>query len=332
MKFEQIIAELKHKTYRPIYLLQGEEDYFIDQISDYIEENVLEESERDFNMNVFYGLETDVESIISAAKRYPMMASHNVVIVKEAQNLKKIEELEPYVAQPSESTILVLVYKYKTIDKRKKFAKLIDKYGLVFTSKKLYENETMSWAEKYARDKKLILQPKSSAILVESLGTDLSKISNEINKLALILKEGDEISPEVIEKNIGLSKDYNVFELNKAMAFKDIEKANRIVYHFGKNPKSYPLQMLLPGIYMFFSKVLLFHAVKNNPERTISSKLGINPFFLKEYKTAASNYPVKKLAKIISYLRECDNKSKGIGSGNVEGGELLKEFIFKAMH
>lgn len=332
MKFEQILSDLKSKVYRPIYLLQGEEDYFIDQISDYIEKNVLEESERDFNLNIFYGLESDVENIISAVKRYPMMASHNVVIVKEAQNLKKIEELEAYVAQPSQTSILVLVYKYKTLDKRKKFAKLIDKHGLVFTSKKLYENETMSWAEKYAKNKKLLLPPKSSAILVESLGTDLSKISNEINKLALILKEGEEISLEVIEKNIGLSKDYNVFELNKAMAYMDIEKANRIIHHFSKNPKAYPLQMLLPGIYMFFSKILLLHAVKKNPDRVIASKLGINPFFLKEYKVAAGNYPVKKLARIISYLRECDNKSKGIGSANAEGGELLKEFVFKAMH
>ena len=332
MKFEQIIADLQRKIYHPIYLLQGEEGFFLDEISDYIEKHVLEESEKDFNQTVLYGAETDVEAILSVAKRFPMMASHNVVIVKEAQNVKKIEELESYVSQPLETTILVLVYKHKTVDQRKKFGKLISKKAVVFTSKKLYESDAINWAQKYAQDKQLALPPKASLLLIESLGTELSKIANEINKLAVVLKPGAEISLEVIEKNIGISKDYNVFELTKAMAQKDVQKANRIVQHFGKNPKLYPLQMLLPGIYMFFSKVLLFHSVKNEQDRVIMSKLGVPAFIVKEYKLAGKNYPVKKLARIISYLRECDNKSKGIGNHNTSSSDLLKEFVFKAMH
>lgn len=332
MKFEQIISDLGRKLYHPIYFLQGDEDYFIDKISDFIEENVLEPSEKDFNLSILYGLETDVQTLISIAKRYPMMASYNVVILKEAQNLKKLDEIESYLEKPSPTTILVINYKYKKLDKRKKLSKSIAKNGVVFTSDKFRDFEASPWVEKYVKQKKMNITAKAASILLEFLGNNIAKIANEIDKMAVILNEGEEITPEVIEKNIGVSKDYNVFELNNALAYKKVEKANRIIKHFANNPKAYPLPMLMPGMYGFFSKMLLFQALKNKSDKEIASKLGVNPFFLKDYKAASAHYSTKKLARIISYLRECDNRSKGIGNTSADGGELLKELVFKILH
>src|SRR5690606_34845622 len=216
------------------------------------------------------------------------MASHNVVIVKEAQNLKKMDDLETYMENPSPTTILVINYKYKKLDKRKKLGKLIAKKGLVFTSDKFRDYEALPWVEKYVKQKKMMISAKAASILLEFLGSNIAKIANEVDKMAVILKEGEEITAELIEKNIGISKDYNVFELNNALAYKKVEKANKIVKHFAKNPKAYPLPMLMPGMYGFFSKMLLFQAVKNKSEKEIASKLGVNPFFLKDYKAARS--------------------------------------------
>lgn len=332
MKFEQILSDLQRKLYYPVYFLQGEEDYFIDKISDFIEEKVLDASEKDFNQTVLYGIETDVENILSIAKRYPMMASHNVVIVKEAQNLKKLDGLDTYFENPSSTTILVLNYKYKKLDKRKKTAKLINSKGVFFTSDKFKDYQALPWIEKYVKEKKLNISPKAAAILLSFLGVNFAKIANEIDKLTIVLKEGEEITDEIIEENIGISKDYNIFELNNAIGQKDILKANRIINHFSHNPKIYPLPILLSGLYRFFSKLLLFHYIKDKKDNEIAASLGVNPFFLKDYKSAARHFPVKKLARIISYLRECDNRSKGIGNTSIEEGNLLKELLFKILH
>ena len=332
MKFEQIMANLQKKVYHPIYLLQGEEAYFIDKISDFIEENVLEDAEKDFNQSIFYGIDTETQDIVNVAKRYPMMASHNVVIVKEAQNLKKIEELEAYLENPTPSTILVLCHKYKKLDQRKRAGKLIAKKGVILNTTKLRDYEAGAWIEKYVQEKSLKIGPKASSLLLEFMGVDLSNITNAIDKFTVILNEGEEITPELIEKNIGISKDYNIFELNKALGQKNIQKSNKIVKHFALNPKAYPLPMLMPGFYMFFSKLLLFHAVKKKTDQEIAATLGVHKFFLKDYKTASQNYDVKKLARIISYLRECDNKSKGIENSSTPGGDLLKELVFKILH
>lgn len=332
MKFEQIIANLQKKVYHTIYLLQGEETYFIDKISDFIEENVLAEAEKDFNQSIFYGIDAEVQDIINVAKRYPMMASHNIVIVKEAQNLKKLEEMEAYFENPTPTTILVLCHKYKKLDQRKKAGKLIAQKGVILNTAKLRDYEASAWVEKYVKEQNLKINPKANSLLLEFMGADLSNISNAIDKLSVILKEGEEITPELIEKNIGISKDYNIFELTNALGQKNIQKSNRIVNHFALNSKAYPLPMLMPGFYMFFSKLLLYHSVKKKTDKEIAASMGINHFFLKDYKSAANNYDVKKLARIISYLRECDNRSKGIGNSSASGGDLLKELVFKILH
>jgi DNA polymerase-3 subunit delta len=332
LKYEEIIRDLKNKVYHPVYLLCGEEEYFIDMISDYIEDHVLEESEKEFNQSVLYGMETDVQALIAEAKRYPMMASYNVVIVKEAQNLKKIEELASYAKNPSKTTILVLNHKHKKADGRSALTKAVKKDGVYFESKSLYENQVPEWIDSYIKNKGMAITPKAKQLLVEFLGTDLSKIANELNKLVLSLEKGSEIDPLTIEKNIGISKDYNVFELNNALGMRDVVRANKIINHFGKNSKEHPMPMLLPMIYRYFSQVLLYHTVANADRNKIAATLGINPFFVKDYVQAAKNYPVKKVARIISALRDVDVRSKGVGGTDIEDQELMKELIYKIIH
>ena len=331
MEFNQIIRDLKNRVYYPIYLLNGDEEYFIDEISDYIEKSVLDESEQEFNQTVLYGLDTDVLTVESEAKRYPMMASHNVVIVKEAQHLKKIENLANYAKNPSPTTILVLNYKHKKADGRSVLTKEVKKSGAFFTSKRLYDNQVGSWIESYLKDEGYTITPKASLLLVEFLGTDLSKISNELNKLMLNLPSGSAIDPKAIEENIGISKDYNAFELNNALGERNILKANQIILHFGNNEKAYPLPLILPTIYRFFSQLLLFHTVKNESNREIAAKIGVNPFFVKDYQAAARNYSVKKIARAIASLRKADLLSKGVG-GSLNNHEILRELVFEILH
>jgi len=334
--FEQIISDLKKKIYYPVYLLTGEESYYIDRISDFIENNVLTEEEKEFNQSIIYGRDVDVPTIISYAKRFPMMSNYQVVIVKEAQDLDKpkpkMEELVSYVENPLSSTILVLNYKYKKVDKRKKFAKLIAKKGVFFESKKLYDNQVQSWITNYIQNKNLKITPKASALLAEYLGTDLGKIANEVGKLTINLKEGEEINDILIEKNIGISKDYNIFELQKALAQRDIVKANRIANYFAANPKDNPIVKTIIILYNYFSSILLYHRLKDKSRNNVAAKLGINPFFVKDYEIAARNYNIAKVVKIISYLREYDLKSKGVDNISATDGELLKELLFKILH
>lgn len=331
MEFNQIIRDLKNRVYYPIYLLNGDEEYFIDEISDYIEKSVLDENEQEFNKTVLYGLDTDVLTVESEAKRYPMMASHNVVIVKEAQHLKKIENLANYAKNPSATTILVLNYKHKKADGRAVFTKEVKKNGVFFTSKRLYDNQVGPWIERYLKDEGYSITPKASLMLVEFLGTDLSKISNELNKLMLNLPSGSVVDPKAIEENIGISKDYNAFELNNALGDRNILKANQIILHFGNNEKAYPLPLILPAIYRFFSHLLLFHTVKNRSNQEIAAKLGVNPFFVKDYQAAARNYSVKRIARAIASLRKADLLSKGVG-GNLSNYEILRELVFEVLH
>jgi DNA polymerase-3 subunit delta len=332
LDFNKIIRDLKNKVYQPIYLLYGEEEFFIDQISDYIEDHVLEESEKEFNQSVLYGLDTEVRSLIAEAKRYPMMASYNVVIVKEAQKLRGIYELESYLKQHSPTTILVLCYKHGKVDGRKNFVKLAKKLGVVFESKRLYDNQIPAWIEEYLKGQGAAIEPKAMNLMVEFLGNDLSKISNELDKLLINLKEGERINDQLIEQNIGISKDYNVFELNNALGSKDVMKANRIINYFGQNEKDHAVPATLPMMYRFFSQILLFHHFSPADDRTLASKMGTNPFFLKDYKVAAKHYTVKKVAKIIEYMREADLQSKGVKGGGVNTHDIYKELIFKILH
>ncbi|MBN1250707.1 MAG: DNA polymerase III subunit delta [Bacteroidales bacterium] len=332
MTFDQIINDLKKKDYKAIYFLMGEESFYIDQITNYIANNVLSESEKAFNQIIVYGKDADALKIDNLAKRYPMMTKYQVVIVKEAQHIKNIDQLSFYASKPLNSTILVLNYKYKTLDKRKKLYKEIEKNGLIFESKKLYENQVPAWINSYLSKKKYNIDPIASALLTEFLGTNLSKIANELDKLIISLPENTVIKTSHIEENIGISKDYNNFELQNALIAKDILKANRIIDHFGKNQKENPIVLTINSLFFFFKKVLIYHFTKDKSSRSIASVLQINPFFVKDYQMAAKKYNTKKVVDIISYLREYDLKSKGLGNISAAPEDLLRELIFKILH
>lgn len=332
MKFEQVLGNLKNKIYHPVYLLAGEEAFFIDQISDYIEQNVLDDMEKEFNQTILYGKDTDVSQIIATAKRFPMMANHQVVIVKEAQEVKRLDELSAYAENPLTSTLLVLCHKYKKIDKRKSLAKVMKKHGVLFESNKLYDNQVPDWINAQLAAKGYKIRPKAAIMLAEFLGTDLSKISNEIEKLAINLPKGTEITDEDIEHNIGISKDYNVFELQKAIGQRDVFKCNQIINYFAANEKDNPLVKISGVLYNYFSKLLIFHQLKDKSRNSIASALSVNPFFVNDYQQAARNFNVSKLTQIIHELRMYDMKAKGVGNISSKDGELMKELLFKILH
>lgn len=332
MTFEAIIKDLKDKKYAPIYFLQGEEPYFIDQVSDYIAHNVLDESEREFNQTIVYGKDTDALTLLGYAKRYPMMSAYQVVIVKEAQDLKNLDMLLPYVENPLSSTLLVLCYKYKTIDKRLKIGKVLDKKAVLFTSPRLYENKIPEWVEKFVASRKYKIDGCAAAMVGEYLGNDLSKVANELEKLMLNLPQGQEITLKNVEENIGISKEYNVFELQTALAKRDVLKANRIVNYFAANPRNNPLVLTLGNLYNYFSKILLYHTLEDKSNSAVASELKINPFFVNDYTSAARTFPLSKVIDIIGYLREYDVRSKGVDNVSADEGQLLKELVYKILH
>ncbi|KOY52339.1 DNA polymerase III subunit delta [Polaribacter dokdonensis] len=327
-----IVSDIKKGDIKPIYFLMGEEPYYIDKISDYIEENVLDESEKGFNLQVMYGRDASIEDIVSSAKRYPMMADKQVLIIKEAQDLSRsIEKLVAYANNPQPTTVLVINYKYKKLDKRKKLHKAIAKTGLVYESKKLYDNKVADWIRRVLSGKKYQIEPKAAQMLVEFLGTDLSKIANELDKLTLILPKETIINDAHIEENIGISKDFNNFELLKAIGDKNILKANRIINYFVENPKNNPTIMTISLLNNFFTKLLLFHGLQNKSKDAVSKALGVNIYFVEDYFAASRNYPMRKVAQVIAFLRDADVKSKGVGANQTQG-DILKELIFKILH
>jgi len=334
MTFEQILTDLKNKIYKPIYFLSGEEPYFIDLITKYINDNVLNDAEKSFNQTVIYGKDTDIYTVINTAKRFPMMANHQVVIVKEAQNIKNIDDLVHYAAAPLKSTLLVINYKYKTLDKRKKLYKALADNGVLYESKKLYDNEVPGWINAYLKKKNRSIEPGAAALLNEYLGNDLSKIANELDKLIITLPDGEfNITSNHIERNIGISKDYNNFELHKALTQKNVLKANRIVNYFAQNQKDNPFTMTIATLYHFYSKVLSYHFVKDKKDKkSVAATLKVNPYFLGDYELAAKNYNPKKTVEIIGLLREYDLKSKGYNNVSTPPGELLKEMVYKILH
>ncbi len=327
---KQIVIDIKSGKIKPIYFLMGEEPYYIDKISDYIEQNVLNEADKGFNLMSLYGRDVTIDDIIGHAKRYPMMADRQVIIVKEAQDLSRtIEKLAAYANNPQESTMLVVNYKYKKIDKRKALYKAIKKIGVVFESKKLYENQVSDWIIRVLASKKISIVPKAAQMLVEFLGTDLSKISNELDKLQIVLSNTNQITPELIEENIGISKDYNNFELRKAIGQRDVVKAYQIVSYFANNPKDNPMVVTVSLLFSFFSQLLHFHGLADKSKRNVAAALRVNPYFVEDYTIAARNFPMRKVSAVIALLREFDVKSKGVGSSNVSHGDLLKELLFK---
>ena len=332
-RINQLVADIKNGHIKPIYFLMGDEPYYIDKIADYIEANVLTQEEKGFNQVVLYGRDVSIDDIISNAKRYPMMSERQVVIVKEAQDLSRnIEDLVSYVENPQPSTILVICYKYKTLDKRKKLGKIVAKTGLLFESKKLYDNQIGEWIRRVLAGKDYKIEPKATVMLGEYLGTDLSKISNELDKLMIILPKGATITASHIEENIGISKDFNNFELRKAVGEKQIVKANQIIQYFGSNPKNNPLVVTISLLNSFFTQLLIFHGLADKSKMNVSKALRINPFFVSDYQSATRNYPMRKVSNIISLLREADIKSKGVGAQNLPPEDILKELLFKIMH
>ncbi|RAR70686.1 DNA polymerase III subunit delta [Flavobacterium aciduliphilum] len=326
----KIINDIKLGMVKPIYLFMGEEPYYIDKLTEYIENNVLTEDEKGFNQMVIYGRDTTIEELIGQAKRYPMLSEKQVVIVKEAQELSRtIEKLESYAEHPQPSTVLVLAYKYKTLDKRKKLYKQIDKTGVVFESKKLYENQVGSWIQRVLKGKDYGIDPKANAMLVEFLGNDLSRISNELDKLQIILPKGHTITPQDIEENIGFSKDFNVFELQNAIGSKNEVKAYQIAQYFADNPKDNPMVVTTSLVFSFFVKLLKYHGLKDKSQKNVMAALGISSYFFKDYERALQNYPMKKVSAIVATLRTIDVKSKGVGANALSNHDLLKEMLVK---
>jgi len=327
-----IVADIKKGNTKPIYFLMGEEPYYLDQISDFIEDNVLDETEKGFNLQVMYGRDVAIDDIISAAKRYPMMSEKQVLIVKEAQDLSRsIEKLVSYAENVQPTTVLVINYKYKKLDKRKKLYKAIDKVGVLFDSKKLYDNQVADWIRRVLSGKNYKIEPKAAQMLVEFLGTDLSKIANELKKLMLILPKETIITDHHIEENIGISKDFNNFELLKAIGSVNVVKANRIINYFVENPKNNPTVMTISLLNNFFTKLLLFHGLQDKSKSSVSKSLGVGFYFVDDYFLAAKNYTMRKVAKVIGYLRNADVKSKGVGASQTQE-DILKELIFKILH
>jgi DNA polymerase-3 subunit delta len=331
--FEEIISDLRKRIFKPVYFLAGDEPYYIDLVTEYIEEKVLTDAEKAFNQVIIYGDDTTIHAIIDTARRFPMMASHQVIIVKEAQTLRKIEDLAFYIEKPLLSTILVINYKYKTLDKRTKLHKLLEAQCIYFESMRLRDYQIPPWIERYLMTKGIRINPDASTLLTEFLGTDLHKIVNEIDKLLLTLPAGNPlITSSLIEKNIGISKDYNNFELQKAIGEKKILKANMIVKYFADNPKDNPINLTIASVFSLFTRILTYHFITDKSRNNVASVLRINPFFVRDYETAAQKYNVSKTVQIISLLRTYDMKSKGFGDLSSEPGDLLKELVYKIMH
>lgn len=314
----------------PIYFFFGDEPYFIDELTKALQKYVLTEDEKAFNEHIFYGGETDVNSIVMQARQYPMMSERQLIVVKEAQHLKnQLSDLESYAENPLNSTVLVFNFKHGKPDGRNSAIKTIKKKFVYEESNRLYENQIPDYIEKLAKAEGLTLQQNTKFLLAESIGDDLSRIHNELSKLKVIVKDAP-VTPEIVEKNIGISKDYNNFELTAALSSGNIKKAFQIIHYFGENPKDNSIFGTLAVLFNYFSKVLLFHSLKDKSQSNVASKLKVNPFFVKDYVSAARFFPVKKVTKIISYLRETDMKAKGVGAtGNVTEEELMRELMYK---
>jgi DNA polymerase-3 subunit delta len=333
ISIEQLFKDLQNKIYHPIYFLCGDEPYYIDKITEYILKSVLTEAEKAFNQTVIYGKDADASAVTNIARRFPMMANYQLVVLKEAQEVKNFDDLIHYVENPLKSTLLVINYKYKSLDKRKKIYKSLQENAIVYESRKLYENKIPEWISSNLAKRKYKIEPKAAMLLTEFLGNDLSRISNELDKLVIVLNDSSKvITSQDVEKNIGISKEYNNFELQNALTSRDVLKANQIINYFADNQKNNNIVQTLLILYLFFSKILVYHGLQDKSRNNISASLKIPPFFVSDYELAARNYSGSKVIQIISLLREYDAKSKGFGNVSAGAGELLKELIFKILH
>lgn len=332
--YEGIIRELQAKQYRPVYYLMGDEAFYIDKIADYIIDNVLTDTEKEFNQTILYGADVDAATIINSAKRYPMMSEYQVIVVKEAQAVHNMEELVFYLQKPLQSTILVLCHKHGSLDKRKKLAAEIEKVGVLYESKKLKEAQLPAFIAAYINQKGFDIDQKATAMLAEFVGTDLSRLVGEMEKLIITSsKNSTKITPEQIEKNIGISKDYNNFELRSALVEKDVLKANKIVKYFEENPKTNPIQMTLSLLFGFYSNLMMAYYAPEKSEQGIAAFLGLKSSWqAREYMAAMRKYSGIKTMQIISEIRTTDAKSKGVENSSLSDGDLLRELVFKILH
>lgn len=332
--YEDIIKDIRNKNFSPVYLFMGEEDYYIDQLTDFIQDNALTETEKEFNLTILYGLDTEIETVVNAAKRYPMMSERQVVIVKEAQRLPRLEDLTYYLQKPLQSTILILCYKHGSVDRRKKIVAEIAKVGTVFESKPLREAQVPGFITSYLKRKKVDIEPKASEMMTEFVGNDLSRMVGELEKLIITLAPGQHrITPEQIERNIGISKDYNNFELKNALIEKDVVKANRIVKYFDENPKNNPLQATLGFLFAYYSNLLVAYYAPQKTEQGVAAFLGLKtPWQAKDYIKGMYKYSGVKTMHIVTAIRECDAKSKGLGNSSTTSGELLRELVYFILH
>lgn len=328
MSVEKIISDWKKKVFRPVYWLEGEEEYFIDKAMDYAEHHILSESEASFNLSIFYGKDANWADVMNACRRYPMFAERQVVLLKEAQQMKDVEKLEPYMENPLVSTILVVSYKDKKLDARKKFSKTVKENGVVLTTKKLYDRDLPNWTQELVQARGLTITPKGLALIVDHIGNDLSRIENEVRKITVNLGKRTTINEDDIEEYIGVSKEFNVFELQAALAAKDLSRAVRIIQYFESNPKAAPIQLILPSLYSFFSKVFMVFGSPGD-EKTVAANLGISPFFVKDYMLAARNYGFQGAERVLILLHHYNLKSIGVGSGSAGDGSLMKELLLK---
>lgn len=331
MTFDNIMADLRAGKFRPVYFLMGEEPFFIDSITDFLAGQILSESEKAFNQLILYGRDTDIGNIISYARKFPMIASRQVIIIKEAQNLKSLEGLEHYLAAPLNSTILAFAYKYKKIDKRTRLAKLLAEKSVLLDSDKIREDKMPDWISNHLTVQGYQIERKAATLLVDFLGNDLGRIINELGKLILVLPSGSkQITAGLIEKNIGISKDFNNFELNRALISRDIVKANRIISYFNNNPRNNPLVVTISSLFFYFSKILLYHGLQDKSKENVARELGINPYFVAEYQQASRTFTLAKTRQVIAWLRKYDLMSKGASAAS--DGELLKELIYRIIH
>ena len=332
--YEEIARDLKNRKYKPVYYLMGEESYYIDKISEYISQTVLTDEEKEFNLTVMYGADVDIATIINAAKRYPMMAEYQVVIVKEAQNVKNMENLVYYVQKPLASTILVICHKHGTLDRRKKLAAAIEKEGVLFESKKIKESQLSGFVASFLKRKSVDIEPKAAEMMAEFVGTDLSRMAGELEKLVLTLPQGqNRITPEQIERNIGISKDYNNYELKTALIARDVLKANRVIKYFEENPKTNPIQMTLSVLFNFFSNLMLVYYAPDKSEQGVAAQLGLKSAWqAREYLTAVRVFSGVKVMKIIEDIRYSDARSKGVENVSLSDSDLLRELIYKILH
>ncbi len=329
MSAEKIISEWKKNKYKPVYWLEGEEDYYIDQVVDYAEHQILNESEAGFNLTVFYGRDAEWAAVVNACRRYPMFAEKQVVLLKEAQHMKDIEKLESYIESPLPSTIFVVAYKTKTLDKRTKLYKLLKQSAEIFVSEKIKDFKIQEWIREMVAAKEYSITSKAAVLLEEHIGNDLSRMANEIDKLSINLKGSKQITEDDIEKYIGISKEYNVFELQAAIAKKDLAKAITIIRYFDGNPKAAPIQMVLPALYASFSKVYTVFGMADKSEAALKPHFYFNPAAVKNALETIRNYNYEGIERILLLLHQYNLKSIGVGDSGTSGASLLKEMVVK---